>query len=264
MPETPEMPQALPLNTQEIRDAALEMIKNNPGGIRIRDIVSEIVQKHPGTNEGTIRVQVSYMARTVHSDKIERPSHGIYRPIESDLSNFLKNESETSSENREEDFYEPFAQFLVDDLEECSFAISVGRMKTNGRWGNPDIVGIYEADIDDLVRFETEITSAELKIDPGASITGFFQAVLFGLFSHKTYLVLPKTVPLGDKKKVSSLCELYNIGLVYFDERNSNNPEFQTEMRAKKSSPNMFFLNEYMRKIREFDNNKFRELRGLR
>ena len=65
--------------------------------------------------------------------------------------------------------------------------------------GPPDIVGIREPKKSDIVKFPTEIVSAEVKIDPVGLITAFGQACAYRLFSHKSYIVVPDD---SDRKSV--------------------------------------------------------------
>lgn len=53
---------------------------------------------------------------------------------------------------------------------------------------------------------KTEIISAELKIDTRDLVTAFGQACAYKLFSHKTYIVIPKKSPQEDITKIDALC----------------------------------------------------------
>ena len=223
------------LTTADIRKIALELIMQNPEGIGIKDIVSGIIQRHPNAHEGTIRVQVSYMARDSHKDEIERFSRGIYRPmgkIEDFEDDSLNGDEEPETYN-EEDFYEPFADFLTSELDECSTAAAIGSMRGNGKWGNPDVVGINKPLPHHVIKFEPEIIAAEIKINPNDTVTAFGQAVAYRLFSHKTYLVLPNTVTEAESAKMLLLYSLYGIGLVYFD-LDPKNANFSTSHKNLK------------------------------
>ena len=42
---------------------------------------------------------------------------------------------------KEEDFYNSFADWLVNDMEECTKAICLGGNLFKDKWGTPDVVG---------------------------------------------------------------------------------------------------------------------------
>ena len=43
---------------------------------------------------------------------------------------------------RETDFYTPFAEFLKNDLGECTTAIPLGGRIFGDKWGTPDVIGV--------------------------------------------------------------------------------------------------------------------------
>ena len=58
----------------------------------------------------------------------------------------------------------------------------------------------------DIVKMPTEIISAEIKTDSKNLITAFGQACSYKLFSHKSYIVVPKD---SGQEDLSGLCLLY-------------------------------------------------------
>lgn len=44
----------------------------------------------------------------------------------------------------EESFYSSFAEYLEGDLGECTKAIPLGGNRFGGKWGTPDVLGIYK------------------------------------------------------------------------------------------------------------------------
>lgn len=109
---------------------------------------------------------------------------------------------------KEEAFYKPLADYLVNDLEECTKAIPLGGKKFADRWGTPDVIGIRVSRQTDLIKVSTEIVSAEVKTDPQQLVTGFGQVCCYKLFSHKCYLVVPKDSERDDLSRLESLCLL--------------------------------------------------------
>jgi len=73
----------------------------------------------------------------------------------------------TNSNIKEEDFYQPFADWLVNDIEECTNAIPLGRNLFQDKWGTPDVIGIRESKRSDIIQLPTEVISAEIKIKLG-------------------------------------------------------------------------------------------------
>jgi hypothetical protein len=57
---------------------------------------------------------------------------------------------------------------VVKELEECPKAIAVGGAVFRDKWGTPNVIGIREPKKSDIVKFPTEIVSAEVKIDLAA------------------------------------------------------------------------------------------------
>jgi hypothetical protein len=83
---------------------------------------------------------------------------------------------------KEEDFYQPFADWLVNEMEECTKAIALGNKTFKDKWGTPDVVGKREQKKTDIVQAPTEIVSAEIKYDTDQLITAFGQACAYKLF----------------------------------------------------------------------------------
>ena len=250
------------LTVKEIKNLGCEIVKENSDGIRFADIVKQIAEHSPETNVSTIGVQVGKLAR-VFPKSIEKPSRGLYRPIENTVEahDSLVEIQQDSATVKEEDFYEPFTDYLANDLDECSTAVAIGSMRGNGKWGNPDVVGINKSAPHHVIKFEPEIISAEIKTNPNDTVTAFGQAVAYRLFSHKTYLVLPDTVTRAESDKILLLCSLYGIGLVYFS-LDRDVPEFSDKLLAQKFVPDMFSLNDFVENIRRSNRDKYNKLFG--
>ncbi len=117
--------------------------------------------------------------------------------------------------------------------------------------GYPDIIGVREPRKSDIVKFPTEIVSAEVKIEPAGLITAFGQACAYRLFSHKSYLVVPTTSPPDDIARLDTLARIFGIGLILFDAKEPKEPAFEIRVRAQKYEPDMFYVNRYMRIIED-------------
>ena len=102
-------------------------------------------------------------------------------------------------------------------LDEATTAVSLGGAGMQKKWGTPDVVGVYRPLASQRIKFEPEIISAELKIDPMAPVVAFGQAAAYRLFSAKSYVVMPATISEEDSSRLEALCMLFGIGLVLFD-----------------------------------------------
>jgi hypothetical protein len=152
---------------------------------------------------------------------------------------------------KEEDFYGPFAEWLVNDLEDCTKAIGLGGNLFKDKWGTPDVIGKRESKLSDILKVPTEIVSAEIKLDVAQLVTAFGQACADGLYSHKSYLVIPQEAPQDEIARLDSLCQVFGIGLILFDASSPQEPRFDIRVRPVKREPDMFYANKYMRLIED-------------
>jgi hypothetical protein len=162
---------------------------------------------------------------------------------------------------REEDFYEPFADWLKNELDEATTAIPLGGSGMQKKWGTPDVVGVYKPLAAHRIKFDLELISAEIKLDPQQPVVAFGQAAAYRLFSAKSYVVMPATISEEDYSRLEALCMLFGIGLVLFN-LNTEDPEFQIRVRAQRFSPDMFYVNEFAERIYQIDPGMFNELFG--
>ncbi|MEK6616808.1 MAG: hypothetical protein AABZ32_12015 [Bacteroidota bacterium] len=236
-----------------IRKIAIKEMANYPKGIRQKDLY-ELIAKNSEYSHGEISNATYDIYRTRDKDVV-RISRGIYC-----LKKFTENittepshsQTETTiesfSKNNESHFYQAFADWLVKgDLQECVFAFSAGNERSYlGKWGNPDVIGLWEKSQDDAIG-ETEIITAEIKIskDKMSLIEAFGQACSYRLFSHKTYIVIPKQCSANEIDRVDSLCMLFGIGLITYDETNVDESDFKVVVRAMKNQPDVYYANEF-------------------
>lgn len=149
----------------------------------------------------------------------------------------------------EASFYPSFATYLVDELEECTKALPLGGAKFKDKWGTPDVIGIRKPKGFDLYKFPAEIVSAEVKTDGNGLITAFGQAVAYKLFSHKSYVVVPKKSSPEDLDRLEALCLICGLGLVLFDHLNPDAPDFILKLRAVKSEPDSYYVNQNLKPV---------------
>ena len=149
----------------------------------------------------------------------------------------------------EQDFYQPFADWLVTELDDCTKTEVVGGTSFGDKWATPDVLGVLKPKPSDIFKFEHEIVAAEIKVSGGESlITALGQAYLYRLFAHRSYIVVPKQANKSDLGRLDSLCLLFGIGLVVFDVEHPENPDFVIKTRALTHKPDMFYLNHYLGK----------------
>jgi hypothetical protein len=181
------------LNVQQIKEKARAIIRRNPGGIRFGALVDQIGATDPETPKNTIIGSV-WNLDSIYPTEISKPSRGLFKPANvagSDvpLTGDTVETVDGGETIRESDFYEPFAQWLKNDLDEVTDVVTLGGAVMRSKWGTPDVVGVYKPLAAQLIKFPLEIVSAEIKIDPLTPVVAFGQAVAYRLFSSKTYVV---------------------------------------------------------------------------
>jgi hypothetical protein len=245
--------------TDEIQQFLLKKLDETPAGIRYAGLAKSIRLEFPAMKHGTVAggIRRSYQKNT---KLIYKPEKGLFRLLK--YQDALANSdsvatpvaTESESSVSESDFYESFADWLTNDLEECTKAKELGGNVFGGKWGTPDVVGVSKAMPTDIIKNETEIISAEIKLATSELITAFGQACSYKLFSHKVYLVIPEQSNPDEKSRLDSLCYLFGIGLVLYDSSNSDMPNYELKNRAQKGSPDTFYINKNISKAIDFFN----------
>jgi len=234
---------------EKIIAKAIEILKSSPNGVRYSDLVRKISEEFSEIPVNTIHGTVWNLETRVPAE-IYKPARGLFRHLtfREEISEEKKPPSEIE-EIREMDFYEPFARWLVDEVEECTKAIPLGGNKFKDKWGTPDVIGKREPRRSDIVKAPIEIVSAEIKADTKDLITAFGQACSYKLFSHKSYMVIPKNSSESDISRLDALCLIFGIGLVLFDSSNPGDPKFEIRVRPLRHEPDMFYVNTYMKMV---------------
>lgn len=236
---------------EKITSKAIEVLKSNLDGVRYSDLIRRIHEEFPEIPVNTIHGTIWNLDARVPAE-VYKPARGLFRHV-------VAGDGENGEEEerhpleiekiKEEDFYEPFADWLVNELEECTKAMPLGGNRFKDRWGTPDVIGKRESRKSDIVEAPTEIVSAEIKTNTRELITAFGQACAYKLFSHKSYIVIPKNSSQNDISKLDALCLIFGIGLVLFDTNDANDPRFEIRVRPLKQEPDMFYLNRYMKLV---------------
>lgn len=239
--------------SSKVRAEARELVKNNPQGIRFKDLVKQLHKRFPTSSERYIR-HLTYDLQRQFPLEISKPTRGVFAPNRSDS-------VPPAVDKGEANFYKPLAEWLVNDIGEATVAVPFGGAALRIKWGTPDVVGVFKAAASDLIKFSPEIVSAELKLDTSATITAFGQAIAYRLFSHKVYIAMPNTLPEGDMGRLESLCLLFGVGLVLF-KTDPDKPDFNIRVRAQRFVPDMFYLNEFASTLSKTDKDLFNQLFG--
>jgi hypothetical protein len=242
---------------EDITDFVLNKLDKHPNGLRWMDLYVGIKSEFPNMKNGTI---VGGLRKFYNKNTsiVYKPDKGLYKLLKyQNTINFINNSVQTSGQQstiKEEDFYESFADWLVDDQEECTKAKELGGNIFGNRWGTPDVIGVYKSLPTDIIKGEIEITSVEIKYSQNELITAFGQVCSYKLFSHKVYLVIPQQSNSEEISRLDSLCFLFGIGLVLFDNTNPNLPNYVLKNRAQKGSPDFYYLNRNIDKAKSFFN----------
>jgi hypothetical protein len=237
----------------KIRKRAIEIIRSEPTGIRFSALVNRLHNERPDWNINTINGNI-WNLDAVFPLEIAKPARGVYVATEQQEKEAAPEPAIVEEEIKEaalgeDQFYQPFADWLKNELEECTKTITLGGNRFRDKWGTPDVVGIREPARSDIVKSPIEIVSAELKIDKTGLIVAFGQACAYKLFSHRSYIVIPRDSSEEDIARLDVLCRTLGVGLILFDSTTPDTPQFEIRVRAAKHEPDMFYVNRYMKLV---------------
>jgi hypothetical protein len=238
--------------THNIRDAALELLDSNPEGLRYSELVRQVLKRDGSYKLNTVHGTVWNLDEQLPK-QVYKPSRGLFRLTkyrEGDTDQ-LKDEliPKPAKKFKEEDFYAPFADWLVSETEECTKAICLGGNCFRDKWGTPDVIGKRESKRSDIIQAPVEIVSAEIKPDVYQLVTAFGQACAYCLFSHKVYLVISNKSPDDEVARLDALCQVFGLGFVLFDPNDPKDPRFTIRCRPRYQQPDLFYANRYMKLI---------------
>lgn len=239
-----------------IRKKAVAMLNDRPTGVRYSELVRLLHDALPEIPINTIHGNVWNLDATLPG-AVYKPARGVFKATRfreaeqppDEIATPVPTPTETG--HAEEDFYEPFADWLTKELEECTKAISLGGNRFKDKWGTPDVLGIREPKKSDILKPPTEIISAEIKIDKAGLIVAFGQACAYKLFSHRSYIVIPSASQEEDIARLDVLCRTLGVGLILFDAANPATPSFEIRVRAARHEPDMFYVNKFMKLVED-------------
>jgi hypothetical protein len=242
-----------PTRRDQIRNRALEIIRSEPTGIRYSDLVNRIHSEFPEIPINTVHGNV-WDLDVVFPSKVTKPARGLwmaaeFQEREAQADEVVAHEEVKEAVLGENKFYEPFADWLKNELEECTKTIALGGNRFRDKWGTPDVIGIREPARSDIIKSPIEIVSAELKVDKASLIVAFGQACAYKLFSHRSYIVVPRDSSEEDIARLDVLCRTLGVGLILFDATKPSTPQFEIRVRAAKHEPDMFYVNRYMKLV---------------
>ncbi|WP_226389882.1 hypothetical protein [Penaeicola halotolerans] len=238
---------------EQIKEMALKVLEMHPDGLKYTELRKSINQQEGGKsfNSNTINGNI-WNLDAVLPDQVYKPSRGLFRLTkfkETDSEELIKDVQIEQKKVKEEDFYEPFANWLQNEIEDVTQAISLGGNRFKDKWGTPDVMGKKQSKKSDIIEGPIEIVSAEIKTDSNQLITAFGQTCAYKLFSHKCYLVIPNNSQQDEIARIDSLCQIFGIGLVLFNPENKEEPDFEIRNRPVKSEPDLFYTNKYLVKV---------------
>jgi hypothetical protein len=117
---------------EQIINKTFELLNQKPEGIRYSVLIKTLKEHFPQTPDGTIHGSI-WNLDTKMPEKIYKPVKGLFKLKEFDDS-FQKNENDNLNNDivikngktiKEQDFYEPFADWLVNDNDIIKFPIEI-------------------------------------------------------------------------------------------------------------------------------------------
>lgn len=252
------------LNRRQIEDATRAVLERHPGGVRWAEVLKAVAADHPETPLNSIRGATHHLFQ--RGDGIVKIARGTYQ-----LARFadtgvaaVDDEAATAAPDvdhgavdvaacgpgtlTEQDFYPSFAEWLeVND--EVTVAAALGGSSLGGKWGTPDVIGVLRPRAQDIFKFEPQIVTAEIKATPAQPVVAFGQAVAYRLFSHKSYIVVPRTTTSDDMNRLTSLCSIHGVGLVVFN-LDREVPDYAVIVLPAVANPDMFYVNTMLDRLK--------------
>ncbi|HEY5125347.1 MAG TPA: hypothetical protein VIK14_16575 [Ignavibacteria bacterium] len=261
-------------NYQKIKNKATEILKRKPVSLGFTELTKAVDKELPGISSYAV---ISTWHPDKINDKVFKPKRGLFKynfgkddkffTDEEEDTDFIPNEpdkKEITKKNKkfiEKDFYIPIAEYLK-KLGDCDKAESLGGSSDKKKkWYTPDVLGIRKSDITANIKFEPEIVSVEVKIDTSDAIKAFGQAISYRLFSAKVYLFEPHSfIDKPEFKRIESLCLLFGIGLILFNDKSNRKPDWEIRARAQRAIPDLTWSNKFLDKMRETNHDIWKKL----
>ena len=129
---------------QLVYNGVIKILEKAPKGLRFSEIKRQLKELFGDKiKETTLTNYLVQLRRDIEEGKVSEiviPDKGVY--IHRQFYGGL--EKRKPAKVREEEFYPSFANFLVNDLMECTTAIPLGGNLFQDKWGTPDVIGVYK------------------------------------------------------------------------------------------------------------------------
>ena len=175
---------------EQVAAAATSAIQAAPSGIRWAELIKVVGGALPGVNSNTVVGSLHHYQNHLPPG-ISKPERGLY-VADSNVPAVVDIETPKKTGLKEQAFYEPFATWLVGEVEEATKAVPLGGSVLKDKWGTPDVLGIYRPGAMDPIKFGEELIAAEIKTDTNQMIVAFGQACAYKLFAHRVYQSSPR------------------------------------------------------------------------
>lgn len=233
---------------EQLVATATRLLAEAPAGMRWAELRRRLIEELPHIKRGNIAPTLNNLVRW-SKEQVVKPAKGTFLHAKY-VDGYARPDGAmppSAAKLLEESFYALFAQWLTDELEECTRAVPVGGAKFRDKWGAPDVIGVLKPRASDIIKFSVETMVAEIKVDTtGGLITAFGQACAYRLFAHRSYIAVPETSPKPDLERLESLAMVLGIGLIVFDSSRPDEPNFKIRTRAVLGAPDMFYANKIM------------------
>ena len=252
------------LNRKQIEDATRAVLERHPGGVRWAEVLKAVAADHPETPINSIRGATHNLFQ--RGDGIAKIARGTYQlarfadtdaaavdtdipPVALEVADEASDVAvRTAGSLTEQDFYASFAEWLEEN-DEVTVSAALGGSSLGGKWGTPDVIGVLRPRAQDIFKFEPQIVTAEIKATPAQPVVAFGQAVAYRLFSHKSYIVVPRTTTSDDMNRLTSLCSIHGVGLVVFT-LDRDLPDYTVVVLPAVASPDMFYVNSMLDRLK--------------
>lgn len=250
------------LNRKQIHDEVRVILDQHPGGLRWAEVLRLIAAAHPETPSNSVRGATHLLFQGADDIvKIARGTYQLARYAEAEAADAVAQDDaaaatpvaidtgdRSAGSVSEQDFYASFAEWLEEN-DEVTVAGALGGSSLGGKWGTPDVIGVLKPRAQDMFKFEPQIVTAEIKATPGQPVVAFGQAVAYRLFSHKSYIVVPRSTTRDDMNRLTSLCSIHGVGLVVFTLDRAV-PDYAVVVLPAVASPDMFYVNTMLDRLK--------------
>lgn len=250
------------LSSKQIHGEVRQILDQHPGGLRWAEVLKLIAAAHPETPWNTLRGATHALFQSGDGIvKIARGTYQLAKYAEAEAADAVAQDEAVAATPvpidapergaasvSEQDFYASFAEWLEEN-DEVTVAGALGGSSLGGKWGTPDVIGVLKPRAQDIFKFEPQIVTAEIKATPAQPVVAFGQAVAYRLFSHKSYIVVPRTTSSDDMSRLKSLCSIHGVGLVVFT-LDKDLPDYSVVVLPAIASPDMFYVNNMLDRLK--------------